>query len=108
MARRERGSLLEDEIMQELLAVQLSDDPSDCKSDKRSNDDDDDHDFGPSTSRKGRKRARLEVSVSVVNTDDDGDADDGLTKNYNLRNLEQYLCNTSLIFTPDNLPIHLK
>jgi hypothetical protein len=63
MARRGRESLLDYEIMQELHADRLSDAPTDCESDKRSNDDD----FGPSASHKCRKKAMLVVSDSDVN-----------------------------------------
>jgi hypothetical protein len=91
MARCSRESLLDDEIIQELHADLLSDAPSDCESDKSSNNDDDDE-FGPSTSQKGRKRARLKVSDSDVNVDDcDNDVGDGWTKNDDIKNLEQYL-----------------
>jgi hypothetical protein len=65
MACRNRESLLEDEIMQELYSDQLSGASSnyECvKSSDDDDDDDDDDDFGPSTSQKGRKGARLEVS----------------------------------------------
>jgi hypothetical protein len=54
--------------MQELYVDRLSDAPSNCESDKRSNDEDYD-DIGPSTLRKGRKMMRLEVSDSGVNID---------------------------------------
>jgi hypothetical protein len=43
MARRNKESSQDDEIMQELRADRLSDTPSDCESDKSSND----VDFGP-------------------------------------------------------------
>lgn len=46
-----------------------------------------------------QKKARLEVSDSNVNYDDNVD---GWTKNGNLRNLDQYLGNISLTFTPDD------
>jgi hypothetical protein len=101
MARCSRESLLNDEIIQELRADRLSDAPSDCESDKSSNDYDDDE-FGPSTSQKGRKRARLEVSDSDINIDDDNDVGDGWTKNDDLKNLKQYLGNTGLTFKPDD------
>jgi hypothetical protein len=84
MARYSRGSLLDDEIIRELHADQLSGAPSDCESSKSSSVDDDDS--GPSVSQKGRKMARLEVSGSDVNIDDDG-----CSKNDDLRNVEQYL-----------------
>jgi hypothetical protein len=43
------------------------------------------------------------VSDSDVNTDDyDGDVDDGWIKNDDLSNLEQFLGNTGLTFTPDD------
>jgi hypothetical protein len=101
MARLGRESLLDDEIMQELRADRLSGVRSDCESDKCScdddDDDDDDNDFGHSASQKGRKRAPLEVSDSNVNDDDDS-----WTNNDDIRNLDQYLGNTSLTFTPDD------
>jgi hypothetical protein len=108
MARCNKESLQDDEIMQELRADLLSDIQSDCESDKRSNDDDGGDDLVTSTSQKGRKRARLEVSDSDVNTYDDDEVGDGLTKNDDLRNLEQVLSITDLIFTPSDLPIYLK
>jgi hypothetical protein len=87
MARRNRDSLLDDEIVQQLHADRLSDVPSDCESDKSSNDDDDDDDgdddFEPSESQKGRRMARLEVGDSHiqndldVNIDNDDDIDYG-------------------------------
>jgi hypothetical protein len=40
------------------------------------------------------------VSNSNVNIDDDGDG--GFYKNDHLRNLEQFLCNTSLTFVSDD------
>jgi hypothetical protein len=102
MARHSRVSLLYDEIMQELHTDWLSDAPSDCESDKSSNDDHDD-DFLPSSSQKGRTRARLEVSDSyVIIDDDDDDVNDGCTKTGDSRNLEQYLGNTGLTFTPED------
>jgi hypothetical protein len=59
--------------MQELHVDRLSYAPSNCESDKCSNDEDDDDDIGPSTLRKGGKRTRLEVSDSDVNIDDEDD-----------------------------------
>lgn len=66
-----------------------------CESVKCSNDADG-GDFGPSPSQKGSERARIEVSASGV--DDVVD----LTKNDDLRTLEQYLGNTGLTLTPDD------
>jgi hypothetical protein len=76
MARRRSESFLDNEIMQDLHADWLSVVPSDCESDKSSNDHDND-DFWSSTSQKSRKRARLEVSDSDVNIDNE-DVDDVL------------------------------
>lgn len=89
-----------DKIMQELYGYWLSDAPSDCESDRSSNDDSD-VDFRPSTSQKGRRSVMLDLSDSDVNTDDDDVVDD-LTKNDDLRDLEQYLGNTGLTLTPDD------
>jgi hypothetical protein len=77
----------------------LSHAPTDCESDKRSNDEEDDG-VRSSTSQNGRKRARFEVSDSDVNIDDDNDVD-GWTKNDYLRNLEQFLGNIGLSFIPE-------
>jgi hypothetical protein len=57
MARCSAESLLDDEIRQELHADQLLYAPSDCESDKSSNDDDSDVDFRPSTSRQQKGEA---------------------------------------------------
>jgi hypothetical protein len=74
MAPHNKKCLLDDKIVQELYADQLPDAPSDCETDKSSDDDD----SGPSTSQKGSKMAKLEVSNSDVNIDDDvGDVHDG-------------------------------
>lgn len=76
--------------------------PRDCESDKSCNDEDDDV-FGPSPAQKGRKRARQEVSDSDLNIDyEDEDVDDGCSKKDDLRNLEQFLGDTSPTFTPDH------
>jgi hypothetical protein len=93
------GILLDDKIMQELRADRLSDTPSDRESDKSCDDDDDDN-FEPSASQKGRKRARLEVSDPDANTDDDSDG--GCSENDYLRNLEKFLGNTNVTFTPND------
>jgi hypothetical protein len=42
------------------------------------------------------------VSDSDVNIYDDNDVDDGWTENDDLRNLEQFLGNTGLTFTPND------
>jgi hypothetical protein len=98
VSRCNKRSLLDDEIMQELQLDRLSDAPSDFESDKNINDEVDV--FGPSMSQKARRRARLEVSDSHLNTDDeDLDVDDGYSKNGDLRNLEQFLGNSSPTFT---------
>jgi hypothetical protein len=96
MACCSRGSLLDNEVMQELHRDLLSDAPSDCESHKSSNgNDDDDYDFGSSKSQKNKKKkeGKLEVSDSDVNTDDDDDDDDDndcWSNNDDLRNLEQF------------------
>jgi hypothetical protein len=112
MARCSGGSLLDNEIMQELHPDPLSDAPSDCESDKSSYDDD--YDFGSSKAHKDRKRERLEVSDPDVNIDDNDDDDDDdeeeeedddddcWTNNDNLKNLEQFLGDTALTFTPND------
>lgn len=79
-----RENLLDDKIMQELYRYWLSDVPSDCESDRSSNDDND-VDFRPSASQKGRKSVMLDLSDSDVNTDDDINVSDGWT-NDDLRN----------------------
>jgi hypothetical protein len=54
MARRDRESLLDDEITQELRADRLSDDPCDCERDTFNDDDDDDFGHATSQAENGR------------------------------------------------------
>jgi hypothetical protein len=94
MARRRRECSLDDEIMQELHAYQMSDAPSDCESVVMM--------ILTLSVTKRQERGRLEVSDSDVNSEDEEDVDDGWTKNDDLRNLKQFLGNTGLTLTPDD------
>jgi hypothetical protein len=56
----------------------------------------------PQRHRKAERGRGLEVSDSDVNIDEDDDINDFWIINCDLRNLEQYLNNNGLTFTPDD------